>query len=346
MANLHHKQFSPMKQYINLTEIEREFIYIHLMQWKNKLQIAKLLWRSPSTITREIKRNSVYMWKWRWTYKKYYIPDKAQKNYLIKKSKAWKRWRILKDYQTRENVIELLRKWYSPWIVSWYLRTRLWIEISHETIYKFIYDKEYKHLKLWEYLPMRRKYRKTKRWRKVKKTKIPNRIGINKRSEIINERKEFGHWESDTIEWLRGSWYCLHVSVERVSRKVSIRRISRKGAKETIEAMIEIFKQYPKSAIKTTTPDNWTEFSLREEVRDKTWIQFYFTNPYSSREKWTVERINWFIRRFYPKWTNFKNISDDEIQYVENRINNRPMSVLEYYTPNEMFNQFLSNISP
>lgn len=77
-----------MKQYINLTENEREIIYIYLIEWKNKLQIAKILWRSPSTITREIKRNSVYIWKRRWTYKKYYIPDRAQKNYLIRKSKA------------------------------------------------------------------------------------------------------------------------------------------------------------------------------------------------------------------------------------------------------------------
>lgn len=334
-----------MKQYINLTENEREFIYIYLMQWKNKLEIAKLLWRSPSTITREIRRNSVYMWKWRWTYKKYYIPDKAQKNYLIRKSKAWERWKVLKDYNTRELVIDLLKKWYSPWIISWYLKNRGWIEISHETIYKFIYDKDYKHLRLWEYLPMKRKYRKSKRWRKVKKTKIPNRIGINERPEIINERKEFGHWESDTVEWERWSWCCLHVSVERVSRKVNIRKIKRKWARETSDAMIEIFNQYPKYAVKTATPDNWCEFTLREEVRDNTWIEFYFTNPYSSREKWTVERINWFIRKFFPKWTNFNNISDEEIQYVENRINNRPMSVLDYYTPNEIFNQFLSNIS-
>ena len=221
-----------MKQFINLTESEMEIIYIYLIEWKNKFQIAKLLWRSPSTITREIKRNSVYIWKWMWTYRKYYIPDKAQKNYLIKKSKAWERWRVLKDYQTREKVIELLHKWYSPWIISWYLMARLWMGISHETIYKFIYDKNYKHLKLWEYLPMKRKIRGIKRWRRIKKTKIPNKIGINERPEIINRRREFGHRESDTIKWIRWSWRCLHVSVERLSRKVRIKRTQRKWGKK------------------------------------------------------------------------------------------------------------------
>ena len=109
--------------------------------------------------------------------------------------------------------------------------------------------------------------------------------------------------------------------------------------------MIEIFEQYPSFAVKSTTPDYWTEFTLREQVKHKIWINFYFTNPYSSREKWTVERINWFIRKFFPKWTDFSKISNQEIQFVEDRINNRPMAVLNFYSPNEIFYQFLSNLS-
>jgi len=334
-----------MKQYTNLSKSERNFIYIWLLEWKSMSKIAKSIWRPPCTIKREIDRNSVYLWKWRWNNKKYYLPDEAQQKYFHRKSKAWERWNVLKDYGTRTIVIKLLRTWYSPWTISWYLETRLWILISHETIYKFIYDKDYQHLKLWEYLPMKRKRRKSKRWRKVKKSKIPNRVWINERPEIINNRKDFGHRESDTIEWLRWTWWCLHVSVERYSRKVNIKRIKRKWAKETSEAMIQIFKQYPPVVIKSTTPDNWAEFTLREQVKHEIWIDFYFTNPYSSREKWTVERINWFIRKFFPKWTDFSKISDDEIQAVEDRINNRPMAVLNYYSPNEIFYQFLSDLS-
>ncbi len=334
-----------MKQYTNLNESERNFIYIWLLEWKSMSEIAKSLWRSPSTVSREIERNSVYLWKWRWFNKKYYLPEKAQQNYLNRKSNAWKRWRVLKDYKIRSMVIELLRKWYSPWIISWFLKNRLWLFISHETIYKFIYDKDYQHLKLWEFLPMKRKRRKSKRWRKLKKSHIPNRIGINERPEIINERLDFGHRESDTIEWLKWTSWCLHVSVERVTRKVKIKRIKRKWAVETKNAMIEIFEQYPSFAVKSTTPDNWTEFTLRQQVKHKIWIDFYFTNPYSSREKWTVERINWFIRKFFPKWTDFSKVSDQEIQFVEDRINNRPMTVLNYYSPNELFFQFLSILS-
>jgi IS30 family transposase len=66
-------------------------------------------------------------------------------------------------------------------------------------------------------------------------------------------------------------------------------------------------------------------------------MDIYFTHPYSSWEKWTVERINWFIRRFFPKWTDFTNITDEQIQFVEDWINNRPMTCLNFKTPNEVF---------
>ena len=190
---------------------------------------------------------------------------------------------------------------------------------------------------------MRRKKRKKRNWRNIKKTKIPNRIDISVRPDEINDRTLFGNRESDSIEWLR--WYgaCLHVSVERKTRKTKIRKINRKTAENTNIAMKDIFWNMPRKAILTITPDNWTEFTAREKIRDELWIIFYFTHPYSSREKWTVERINWFIRRFFPKKTDFNTISDEEIQFVEDWINNRPMAVLDFRTPNEAYYEELTN---
>jgi IS30 family transposase len=108
--------------------------------------------------------------------------------------------------------------------------------------------------------------------------------------------------------------------------------------------MKNIFSGLPQKAILTTTPDNWTEFSWWEIVKDELWIDFYFTHPYSSREKWTVERINGFIRRFFPKKTDFATITDEEIQFVEDWINNRPMIVLDFISPNQAFDHELSLI--
>jgi len=334
-----------MEHYKHFSEKERENLYFYLLEWKKQGEIATLIGKDPSSISRELKRNSVlreHKFNHNIESKQYgcnyhYLPDKAHNKYIERKRKVGKMWVILKWYGIREQVIWYIRLGYSPPLISWIIEKEWLWKISHEAIYQFIYHEDYKHMKLREYLPMRRKRRKKHNWRSVKKTKIPNRIDISLRPESINNRTLFGNWESDSIEGVR--WYgaCLHVSVERKTRKTKIRKINRKTAENTNIAMKDIFWNMPRKAILTITPDNWTEFTAREKVRDELWIAFYFTHPYSSREKWTVERINWFIRRFFPKKTDFNTISDEEIQFVEDWINNRPMKVLGFKTPNEAY---------
>ena len=335
-----------MSLYTNLTQIERDFISKYLSEGKSKKEIWSLLWRDPTTIRREIKRNSIYIWKTRWKYAKtIYLPSKAQVKAQKRKSNAWKHWNVLKNYGIREKVLELLKKWYSPQIISGVL-FRQWLHISYETIYSFIYNEDYQHLKLWEYLPSHRKYRKH---RKVHtKTfslkniatarNIPHRVWIEDREEEINLRLVFGHWESDSVVWSKTSAYVLHVSVERLSRYTRIKKIKR-WSLETAEAMIKIWEWYPRNARKSTTPDNWSEFTKRELVKDKLGMNFYFTRPYCSGDKWTVERINGFIRRFLCKKTDFDNVTDEKIQEIEDWINNRPMKVLNYETPKKVFEE-------
>lgn len=344
---------SLMKNYTHFSEKERENLYFYLLEGKKKKEIAYLLGRNPSTIWREIKRNSIlkdHKFNKNNTEKKkwcnyHYLPNKAHKKYLERKSETWKLWVILKWYHIRCKVVYYIRKWYSPPLISWIIKKEWLWNISHEAIYQFIYHDDYKHLRLREHLPMRRKRRKKHNWRSIKKTKIPNRIAISERPQEINERILFWNRESDSVEWLRGCGSCLHVSVERKTRKTKIRKIKRKTAENTNIAMKNIFWDMPRKAVLTITPDNWTEFSWWEKIRDEMWIAFYFTHPYSSREKWTVERMNWFIRRFFPKWTNFNTISDEQIQFVEDWINNRPMEVLGFKTPNEAYNEELSAIN-
>jgi IS30 family transposase len=107
---------------------------------------------------------------------------------------------ILKSYAIREKVIEYIKLGYSPPLISGIMKMRRKEKISHETIYQFIYHKDYEHLRLWEYLPSHRIKRKKHNGRSIKKTKIPNRICISERPEIIGTREEFGHWEADSVE--------------------------------------------------------------------------------------------------------------------------------------------------
>lgn len=335
-----------MKHYTQIWEKEREKIYDWLQRWLNNQEIAEILWRHASSIWRELKRNrSIINPIMNWNPKAkeeennyHYLPEKANNKYKKRKKEAWKQRPILKwaDYFY---VIASIKEGYSPEIIVWRMEAEWKWKISHEAIYQFIYNKDFKHLKLWEYLPQRRKKRRPKTWRKGKRTLIPNRVDISLRSEEINTRSEIWHWEWDSIEWKRWTWAWLHVSVERYTRLTRIRKLQQKTAKNTVLAMKDIFSKIPKYLRKTSTLDNWSEFTAWEKIKEEFDMEIYFTHPYSSWEKWTVERINWFIRRFFPKWTDFNTISYEQIQFVEDWINNRPMTCLNFKTPNEVFKE-------
>lgn len=337
-----------MKNYKHFWEKEREIIFLGLQEWLNKEEIAKKLNRHPSSIWREIKRNSSLLKvSLNWTKEAkeekenyHYLPDRANNKYKQRKKEAWKQRPILK-WADFFYVVEYIKKWYSPEIISWRMREERTWNISHEAIYQFIYNKDFKHLKLWEYLPQRRKKRRVKTWRKGKRTLIPNRVDISLRAEEINNRSEIWHWEWDSIEWLRWTSNCLHVSIERYSRLTRIKKLEQKTALNTSLAMIDIMSKIPKEVVKSSTLDNGSEFTWWERVKQEIWLDVYFTHPYSSWEKWSVERINWFIRRFFPKKTDFTNITEEQIQEVEDWINNRPMTCLNFKTPNEVFQEEL-----
>lgn len=265
-----------MKHYNHFNEENREKLYLYLLEWKKKKEIALLLGKHPSSISREIRRNSILKEhkfnknnkeKSKWI-NYHYLPNKAHKKYLERKSEVWKMGAILKWYHIRCKIVYYIKKWYSPWLISWIIENEWLWEISHEAIYQFISHDDYKHMKLRAYLPMKRKRIKKKNWRSVKKTKIPNRIDISERPQEINNRTSFGNRESDSIEGLRWCWTSLYVSVERKTRKTKIRRLKRKTAENTNMVFQDIFWDIPRKAVLTITPDNWTEFSWWERIRD------------------------------------------------------------------------------
>ncbi len=341
-----------MKKYTHLNKKEREILYDWLHQGLKQYQIAKRLWRDPWTISRELERNRCLLEvslnnnpQEKCKKENYhYLPDRAECKYKARKKESWKQKPILKNGIIFSYVVEQLKYGYSPEIISWRLEYETNMKISHEAIYQFIYNREFKHLKLWEYLPRQRKKRRWYSWRKMKRTLIPNRIDISERPEDIDNRKTIWHWEWDSIEWKRWTGWCLHVSVERYSRLTRIRKLNRKRAKLTNSALMNIFSEIPQWLRKSITFDNWSEFTAWEKLNKEIWIDCYFTHPYSSWEKWTVERINGFIRRFLPKGTDFNDISPEYIKNIEDWINNRPMNCLWFKTPNEVFNEHLNSL--
>jgi IS30 family transposase len=245
--------------------------------------------------------------------------------------------------------------WWSPDIIAGDLKllypTDTTMHISHECIYQFIYTKLWHEL--WEngkwlkqYLLRSHKRRKKKTGRSLQKSsKIPNRIGISERKEVYPEcetRNEFGHFEWDSILSVRPTYSALRTELERKSRFLFVRRIPRKTAEHTVQATISIYSSLPKWAVKSTTWDNGTEHAGHELVTQKLSIPIYFAEPYKSWQRGANEHGNGMIRRFFPKGTNFDDVTDEQIQKVVDYINNRPRKILGYKTPKQVFDSYLA----
>lgn len=311
----------------HLTAEERDMISVLHAEQKLPAQIAKIIGRHRSTITRELKRaSSVY-------YRDKYIGSQSHKNVQKNWKESHKRERI-NNPQIIEYIEEKIKIGWSPEIISNKMKNDIGISVSHEAIYQFVY---YGRNDLAVYLTRKQLGRKPRsNKRKTKKTNILNRIDIDKRPQEANERKEFGHFEADTI-FSKNSLSALLVMIDRLSRKTKIRKLTRKTAQQASSHLIFALKDYNIISLKTITYDNGPEFAYHERINEELNMKSYFCKPYHAWEKGTVEYINGLIRRFFPKGTDFDNITDNEIQFVEDWINNRPMKILGFKSPNETF---------
>ncbi len=318
-----------MKKYKHLSATEREVLSILLAQKYSINQIAKIIHRSKSTISRELNRETSVF------YNGIYLGESSQKRYL----KRWKeshRRKRLKNSFIEEYVLTRLKRYWSPETISGRLK-KFGISISHEAIYQYIYDGK---RDLVEYLPRKHKARfNFNQYRKAKRNHIPNRIDIENRDENANLRKEFGHFEADCIISSRNSKSALLVIVDRKTRYTKIRKLTQKTSSQASLGIISALSRYSSSHLHSITYDNGCEFSRHEIVNKTLNIKSYFCKPYHSWEKGTVENINGLIRRFFPKRTNFDTITDREIQFVQDWINSRPMKILGFSTPAECFLQ-------
>lgn len=308
-----------------LTEEERDSIALLKSQGISVREIGRRLNREHSTISREIQRNR---------FGKHYVAIHAQHVSEERKSNAGKRT-PLKDQKTYSYVLEKLGEGWSPEQIA----GRIAVEqdkhvLCHETIYQFIYAKENKEEKLWEYLPRKQKRRKKQHGRSSQKVHIPNRVSIHQRPESINQRQELGHWEGDTVEG-KGHKDGIHTEVERVSRFLLAGKVPTITSRETVKVQLQMFAALPQQVRQSTTLDNGKENHLHT-VLNSIGMQTYFADPYSSWQRGTNENTNGLLRRYLPKKTSFQNLTQQELNDIVFEINNRPRKVLHYKTPTEI----------
>jgi len=315
------------KQYKQITSDERDLIAVHHANGFSISDIAKMLTRDKSTISRELTRNKSKS-------SKVYLSSQAHKKAKKRKKEAAMKEK-LKCHKIRNFVKIKLKEGWSPEIIAGELALNPQnLKISHESIYLYIYKKR---PDLVQYLARSHK----KRFKRIPKSnkknnRIPNRISIDQRPEEINNRTEFGHWESDAIV-SKQSKVALSVSIERISKLVKIKKIKQNKAAWFSRAIIHRMKSLPDHARRSITYDNGSENVLHEFINDQLNTDSYFCNPYHSWEKGSVENVNGLIRRFLPKKTDFAKITHKRIKEIEFLLNNRPRKCLGFKTPAQVF---------
>jgi len=216
------------------------------------------------------------------------------------------------------------------------------MRINPETIYSFIYSDEFKHRKFWEYLPRGHKKRRRKYGRKVRSASISRRVPIHDRPEIVDKNIEFGHFEGDSVEG-KGHKSGVHTEVERFSRMYFVKKVDAIDSNQALKAQYEIFKSIPgANTVKSVTLDNGRENHLHYKL-NKIGIKTYFCDPYSSWQRGSNEYHNSLFRRYFPKGTDFTEITREEIDGVVEEINNTPRKCLGYYTAYEVYWSKLNN---
>lgn len=328
--------------YKRLALQERESISRGLAQKKTMRAIAREINRTPSTITREIKRNSGKS-----GYRAFSASQRAR---TAAASRRKGKSKIAQLEQLRRYVLEKLREEWSPEEIC----TRIKIEyswdmvmqISHEAIYQYIYVLPRGELKqtLVKALRQEHKYRRTQKGGKTeeKRGKIANMLSIEERPAEVADRTVPGHWEGDLIlgKYKRSA---LGTLVERTTRYTILVALgNQKDAVSVREAYAQAFKTVPDELRKTLTYDQGKEMSEHQQFTIDTGMQVFFAHPGSPWERGTNENTNGLIRQYFPKGTDFAQISEDEIKMVQRKLNDRPRKVLNFYKPNEVFNNLVA----
>jgi IS30 family transposase len=324
-----------MGQYQHITLEERERMYGLREQGKSLRSIAKILKRSQSSLSRELKRNIKYGEEY---LHNEYLPCKAQglaeKRALKQRHKA-----PLKNPQIFLYVREHLRKPYfwSPGTIAGRLkRDHPGETITKETIYRYVYAPRIRRgdEDLRVYLTLHRKKRMKLLGRRVSRLgKIPGSVSIEQRSKAVLGRKRVGHWETDNVIGKQTDKTALSVTVERKTRFTIITKLKDRTAKTKTEALITRLQAYP---TRTLTADNGKENSEHGTIAVQLCLAMYFCHSYASWEKGTVENTNGRIRRIIPKGFSIDAYSDEDIAAIEFWLNSMPRECLDFQTPYEI----------
>ena len=314
---------------------ERDQISVLLAQGSSFRDIAKALDRSVSSVSEEVKRNSING----------EYQSIAAQELSAKRNTSSRRANPLKDAGVYSYVLDKLRCGWSPEQISGRLKreNKGQTIICHETIYSYIYSPEGKKRQLSQYLV--RSHYKRRKWhsRYLYHRGIANRVSIRLRPKEVDTRKVFGHWEADVVEG-RAHEGGIQTLLERKTRFYQANLLEAIDSEYGVRAQRNILVKFPKSARKTLTLDNGKENYNHDRLTSWTGVSVYFCDPYCAWQRGANENHNGVLRRYIPKKADIKDLSQEDLDSIIQEINGRPRKCLKYETPREAFLKELKSL--
>jgi IS30 family transposase len=281
--------------------------------------IARSMGRSPNTLSYEVEINGGVL---------EYNPYNADIYARTRRKNTRFEWsKIEHNTEMKTYIIQCLEKHWNPDEISGRMKKeKKPYYVSKTAIYEWlwsVYGQQY-CMNLYS-----QRYHKKKHKKKTERVMIPNRIPLTERSQEANNRTQAGHWENDTVVSRKGCSGGLTTGVERKSRLVTAVKVS---SMSSSEHMTILKRQQEMYETLSRTMDNGIE--------NKTWeylgIPIFFCEPYHSWEKGSIENANKMIRRYFPKGTNFRKVSQKKVNEAIRLINNKPRKILGYKTSLEV----------
>jgi len=312
-----------MRTYTQLTSEQRYQISALKRMEHSQAEIAKELEVHKSTISRELRRN---------TGERGYRPKQANEKALERRVRATSKKRISAD--SWEVVKEKVRQDWSPEQVSGWLKKHQETHISPEWIYQYILADKHAggdlHIHLRQHGKRRKRYGQYDR-----RGKLPNRVSIEERPQLVEQRERLGDWEIDTLVG-KGHRGALVSLVERKSRYTLLHPVTQRLANLVADATISLLQPFA-GLVHTITGDNGKEFAEHLRIAEILKADFYFAHPYAAWERGTNENTNGLVRQYFPKKTDFSQVTLSETTCVVDQLNHRPRKCLDFMSPFDVF---------
>jgi transposase, IS30 family len=309
-----------MKKKENLTLSERLEIKILLNKGYSMRAISRVLGRGHNTVSYEIKINMV---------NGEYDPKKANhKAYVRKKYSRFEWKKINENAEIKAFIIDCLKKTWNPDEIAGYMKkNKMPFYASKTAIYEWLYSTQ--GVPYCQYLYSKRYTKKPRKEKKTKRTLIPNRLDISKRFKGADNRSRYGHWEKDAVVSRQGISASLATAQERKTRLLTCRKVRNMSPLDHEIATQKMLRNKKSLSI---TRDNGIENIYHEQNP----IPSFFCKPYSSWQKGSIENANKMIRRFFPKGTDFRFVSQNEVDEAINLINKKPRRILDFQSALEL----------